>query len=94
MSTQGTTHSYSELGDELAAWLVGGGVLTMALFPLAVPLLLLTVVAALPILVIPVIGLLIAAPILLLRRLLRRFRGVSAARERSRSGAGAAAAQA
>ena len=53
MSTQPATASYPELVDEVSGWLVGGGILTMALFPLALPLLLLTAVAAIPFLVIP-----------------------------------------
>lgn len=82
MSTQPATASYPELVDEASGWLVGGGILTIALFPLALPLLLLTAAVALPFLVIPLVGVLIvavvAAPILLLRRLLRRIRGVRA----------------
>jgi hypothetical protein len=73
MSTQPTMRSHPELVDELSAWLVAGGVLTMALFPLALPFLLLTVVAALPFLVVPpvagLIAAVVAAPILLARAL-------------------------
>ena len=73
MSTEPTTRSHPKFFGELSAWLVGGGVLTMALFPLALPLILLTALAALPFLVIPLVGGLVAAvvaaPILVLRRL-------------------------
>ena len=50
----------------------GLGIVTMALFPLAIPLLALTAVALVPLLMIPLIGGLIAGPFLLLRWLLRR----------------------
>ena len=72
MSTEPTTHS-SELIDEVSAWLVGGGILTVALFPLAVPLIALTVVSVIPLLLVPLAaGLVVAAvagPILLIRSL-------------------------
>jgi hypothetical protein len=42
--------SGAELVDEISKWTVGGGIITMALFPLALPILVLTVIAALPLL--------------------------------------------
>ena len=63
----------AEIADEISKWTVGGGTVLIALFPLALPILILTAVAVLPLLV-PllaaglVVGV-IALPILLLRRL-------------------------
>jgi hypothetical protein len=65
--------SRAEIADEISKWTVGGGIVLVALFPLALPILILTAVAVLPVLVpllaaglvVGVVGL----PILLLRRL-------------------------
>lgn len=46
-------HSTGEVITEISGWLVAGGVITFALFPLALPFLLLTVVAVLPLVLIP-----------------------------------------
>jgi hypothetical protein len=64
--------------DELAKWTVGPGILIVALFPLAIPILVLTAVALIP-LVLPVVALglvvaVVAAPVLLVRRGVRSFR--------------------
>jgi hypothetical protein len=56
MFAEPTTRSDPELLDELSAWLVGGGILTVALFPLALPFVLLTVAAMLPFVVVPLVG--------------------------------------
>jgi hypothetical protein len=73
MSTETTPATPAELTEEISAWAVGGGIVTMALFPLALPIILLTAAAAIPFLLVPIaFGLVIAvlaAPILLLRRL-------------------------
>jgi hypothetical protein len=50
----------------------GVGIIALALFPLAIPILALTAAALIPLLLIPLAGGLIAAPFLLLRRLFRR----------------------
>jgi hypothetical protein len=65
--------------------LVGIGILILALFPLAIPLIALTAVALLPLLV-PVLALalvaaVLAAQVALVRRLGRRRRNVGARRE-------------
>jgi hypothetical protein len=83
MSTRPTTHSDTGVLDEAAAWLVGGGILTVALFPFALPLLLLTLAGLLPFLVPPLLVALVIAiltvPILVARRIgrwaLRALRG-------------------
>jgi hypothetical protein len=73
------TGEQSEIGlfEGVSATLVGGGIVTLALFPLAVPIIVLTAIALLP-LVLPALaaGLilaLVALPILLARRLWRRM---------------------
>ncbi len=76
MSTESTTPSTAEIVDEVSKWTVGLGIVTFALFPLALPILILTAVAALPLLL-PVlaVGVLVAVvvlPIRLVRSLRRR----------------------
>jgi hypothetical protein len=58
-----STDSYPELFSGIAAVAAGGGILTFVLFPLAVPMLLLTIAAALP-LVLPVIAVALVGAIL------------------------------
>jgi hypothetical protein len=76
MSTESSTTSRAEILDEASKWGVGLGVITFALFPLALPFVILTAVAVLP-LVLPALaaGVLIAVvalPIVMVRRLGRR----------------------
>jgi hypothetical protein len=63
--------------ETASTFLVGGGILTMALFPLALPMIALLAVAAIPLLLIAVAAGIaaaaLAAPVLLLRGLWRRF---------------------
>jgi hypothetical protein len=63
----------SDVVEEASAWAFGGGVLTFALFPFALPILLLTVAFVLPFalagLAIALVVAVVAAPILLVRRL-------------------------
>jgi hypothetical protein len=70
--------SAGDFGSELSAWLVGGGIITMALFPLALPLILLLAIGAIPLLLVPLAGglvvALVAVPVLLVRGLRRAFR--------------------
>ncbi len=74
----------TNLLDTSSDFLVGGGILTMALFPLAIPMVALLIVAALPLLVVgaavAVVGAAVAAPVLLIRFLSRRFASVAARR--------------
>jgi hypothetical protein len=67
-----------DVASELSAWLVGGGIITMALFPLALPLILLLAIGAIPFLLLPLLGglvvALVAVPVLLVRGLGRAFR--------------------
>ena len=62
-----------DLVEEASAWALGGGILTFALFPFALPILLLTVAFVLPFvlaaLAIALVLAVVGAPILLVRRL-------------------------
>jgi hypothetical protein len=68
--------SAAEVADTLSTWAVGAGVITIALAPLALPILALTAVALLPLLV-PVLAVgavvaLVALPVRLVRAIARR----------------------
>jgi hypothetical protein len=72
MANSSQTPSAADLVDDGALGLAAGlGILTMTLFPLAIPLLALTAAALIPLLLLPLILGLIAAPFLLLRWLFR-----------------------
>ena len=63
-------YSRGEVVDEASNWLVGGGIVTMALFPLALPGIALLLVAAIPLLA-------LTLPFLVIGGLaVRAFRGV------------------
>jgi hypothetical protein len=70
-----TNTSPAETFDEASNWIVGGGIVTMALFPLALPGIILVLAAAVPLLAIALAGLLVfgvvAGPVLLVRRIWR-----------------------
>jgi hypothetical protein len=73
MPHEGTTHSSMEVVNGASVALVGGGIVTIALFPLALPILILTLIAVIPFLV-PVLALgLLAAIVVLPIRMLRRL---------------------
>ena len=73
MNAESTARRRAEATDEISKWTVGAGIITVALFPLEIPIVVLTAVALLPLLVpVAAIGLLagvIAAPVMLVRRL-------------------------
>ena len=73
MNAESTARRRAEVTDEISKWTVGAGIITVALFPLAIPIVVLTAVALLALLVpLAAIGLLagvIAAPVMLVRRL-------------------------
>jgi Flp pilus assembly protein TadB len=76
MNAESTARSRAEVADEVSKWTVGLGVISFALFPLSLPILILTAVAVLP-LMLPAlaVGLLIGmvgVPILAVRSLGRR----------------------
>jgi hypothetical protein len=72
MATEPTPNPSIDIVEGASGVLVGAGIVTMALFPLALPLIALIVVAALPLLLVALavalIVAVVAAPILLLRR--------------------------
>ena len=72
MNAESTATSRAEIVDELSKWTVGGGLIVLVLFPLAVPILVLTAVALVPLLApILALGLLVgvvALPVLLARK--------------------------
>jgi hypothetical protein len=76
MNTESTARKRAEVVDEVSKWTVGAGVITVALFPLALPILALTAVALLPLLLplipIALIAALVYLPIKLIRSLRRR----------------------
>jgi hypothetical protein len=73
----------AEVVDEVSKWGVGGGIILVALFPLALPILILTGIALLPLLV-PLLALgLLAGPVVLAFLLVRRI-GRTASRIRIR----------
>jgi hypothetical protein len=74
MPTRATDIDAAELAEEASAWAVGGGIITMALFPMALPLILLTVAAAIPLLLLVLPVVLLAAAVAGLRRLRRIIR--------------------
>ena len=79
MSTRSATHRSMDLVEGTGAALVGGGVITMALFPLALPMIALLAalpaIAAIPLLLLAiaagVLAAAVAAPVMLLRALWR-----------------------
>ena len=88
MANSSPTPSTSDLVDGTLTVAAGVGIVTTSFFPLAIPMLALTAVALLPLLIplllIALAGGLVAAPFLLLRRLLRRY-AAGAARPSARS---------
>jgi hypothetical protein len=74
----GTTRG--EIVDEASNWLVGGGIVTMALAPLALPGIALLLVAAIPLLALALAGGLLAGaligPIVLVRAIAKRVSGM------------------
>jgi membrane protein implicated in regulation of membrane protease activity len=74
---QGEERIMSEKIDTFSEFLVGGGILTMALFPLAIPMVALLIVAALPLVALgaalALVGAVLAAPVVLVRALSRRL---------------------
>ena len=67
--------SVPDVAGELSSWMAAGGILTMMLFPLALPVILLLVISALPLLVVPLAAALVAAvvavSVLIVRTLMR-----------------------
>lgn len=73
MNPETRSPSRTEVVEEASKWGVGAGIVVVALFPLAIPILILTAAALLP-LVVPLLALallagVVALPVLVLRRL-------------------------
>ena len=64
----------AEAIDEISKWGVGTGIVLFALFPLSIPILILTAVALLPLAVPLLVLAVLAVPVLLARALWRRVR--------------------
>ncbi len=75
MSAKPNTHSSLEMVDEASTWLVGGGMVTLAIFPLALPAIVLLAIAALPLLLVAAVGALVAGMVVVPLRLVRRALG-------------------
>lgn len=78
MSTRNTGASgvsAEEVFDSVAAMLVGGGLITMVLFPFALPIILLVVIPLVPIALVAALAAAIAAAPVLLLRLARSLLG-------------------
>ncbi len=85
MSDNDTTDQpTTELLETASGFLVGAGILTMALFPLAIPMVALLIVAALPLVVVAaavaIVAAVLAAPVLLVRGAWRRLTPIAGRR--------------
>jgi hypothetical protein len=88
MDAEARARSRAEVVDEVSKWSVGGGIILVALFPLALPILILTLVAVLP-LVVPLLALgllagVVAVPVMLIRKLGPSVRKLRPTRRRQR----------
>ena len=81
-----SSQSHTAALDEASKWLVGGGILTLALAPLALPGLVLAAVLALPVLLLVLPIAVIAGAVLLLRAFGRRLVRRLAANDMSAAG--------
>ena len=86
---QATDTSKAEIITGIAGTLVGLGAVTMALFPLALPILVLLAVLAIPLVPIAIIGAMVAAAGLGVRSLARRAGGRRRRTDSSRAGVAA-----
>jgi hypothetical protein len=88
MDAETRARSRAESLDEIWKWTVGGGILVMALAPLALPILILTLVALLPLaaplLVVGLLAGVIALPVLLIRKVSRSVSGFGSRRRHRR----------
>jgi membrane protein implicated in regulation of membrane protease activity len=75
MDAEMKARSRAQSLDEVWKWTVGGGILTVALAPLALPILVLTIVAllplAVPLLAVALVAGIVALPVLLVRKIVR-----------------------
>lgn len=85
--------SRDEIVDEASSWLVGGGIVTMALFPLALPGIALALLAAIPLLALALPVLLIWGIAVAVTRLVRGLARVVTRPRRRREPAGSEASE-
>ena len=89
MNAEYTAPSRDEAIGEVSKWGVGLGMVTMVLFPLSIPILILTAIAvlplALPLVALALVAAVVAAPVMLVRRLVARSRAGRSGRSRSSS---------
>lgn len=71
MSPTSDRDAYIELFDEVMSWLTGLGLITFVIFPLALPLIALTALLAIPLLLAAIPLAILAAPMLFVRHLWR-----------------------
>jgi hypothetical protein len=88
MDAEARARSRAEVVDEASKWGVGAGILLLALFPLSLPILILTLVAVLP-LVVPLLAIallagVVALPVMLVRKLGPSVRKLRPPRRRTR----------
>jgi hypothetical protein len=74
MPADRTTPSAAEIANEYVVWAVGLGIVSFALFPFLLPGIVILAVFGLPLLVVPLVGLIVALPLLAVRGLWRRAR--------------------
>jgi hypothetical protein len=70
MSSKPDRDAYIELLDETGNWVVGLGLISLTIFPLALPLIALTAILVIPVLLGGLLIAVLAAPVLLVRRAL------------------------
>jgi hypothetical protein len=89
MNTSHATRSTADVADELSRWLVGGGIVTTVLFPLAIPILALTAVFVAPLVLIGIAAALpvgiVAGLVLALRAIVRRLGSRPGSRDQLRT---------
>jgi hypothetical protein len=74
MSPTSNRDTYIELLEEVVNWLVGLGLITFTIFPFALPLIALTALLVIPLVLGGILVAILAAPVLLVRRLWRARR--------------------
>jgi hypothetical protein len=82
MPADHSTPSTAEVANEYVVWAVGLGIVSFALFPFLLPGIAILAVFGLPLLVVPLVGLIVALPLLAVRGLWRRARRRRIARPR------------
>lgn len=69
----GKDFTTADVASELSGWATAGGLISMVLFPFAIPIIALTAIAALPLLLLALPVVVLALPVLAVRALLRKL---------------------